>query len=57
MADWIARDRMELERLSSKGPRNKVRDDTAVRRGGDPLARFNSADVATEIVLQLTNAS
>jgi hypothetical protein len=36
--------------------RNKLRNDPAVRRDRDTLARFNAADVATEIVFQLANA-
>ena len=36
--------------------RNKLRDDPSVRGDRDPLASFDSADVATEIVFQIANA-
>jgi len=37
--------------------RNKFRDDPTVRRNGDALPGFDSANVPTDIVFQLTNAS
>ena len=37
--------------------RNKLRDDPTVRRDCDALTGFDSADVPTEIVFQLTNTS
>src|SRR5262245_49885815 len=43
--------------IGSRARRNEFRDDPAVRRNGDALPGFDSADVPTEIVFQLTNAS
>jgi hypothetical protein len=42
---------------AGRSRRTEFRDDATVRGDGDALPGFDSADVPTEIVFQLTNAS
>jgi hypothetical protein len=59
--DYARRDK--LVETTSTAPlgghswRNKFGDNSTVRRNDDALPRFDSADVPTEIVFQLTNSS
>src|SRR5262245_52791560 len=43
--------------IGGRARRNEFRDDPAVHCNGDAFPGFDSADVPTEIVFQLTNAS